>query len=218
MPLFLGKKNILQIHPPKCGGSSITKLLSKYGYGVFTSTNFNEMNHSTKTQHMTGPELEIICKKLNFKIDIRLMSVRNPYDRIQSKYIYNYRNVLSIRRLTLANFGNLIKMKSFENYVLDSLDQYEKNNHFEHNHFLPQYKFHTENVKIFKLEEKFFDIIKFLNSQFQEQIEIKHIPKEYGKPYLAKFIKIKWSKKLRKRVNEIYDKDFQLFDYEKIQE
>jgi hypothetical protein len=218
MPLFLGKKNILQIHPPKCGGSSITKLLSRYGYGIFTSTKFIEMCHSTNSTHLTGPEIEIICKKLNLKIDFSIMSIRNPYKRIQSKYVYNYSNVLSIRRLTLKNIGKLFKIKSFEDYVLDSLNQYEKNNHFDNNHFLPQYKFLTENAKIFRLEDKFFDLIEHLNVQLQTQLEIKDIPKEYGKPYLSKFINIKWSKKLRQKVNEIYDKDFKLFGYEKIHE
>ena len=146
------------------------------------------------------------------------MSIRNPYKRIQSKYVYNYSNVLSIRRLTLKNIGKLFKIKSFEDYVLDSLNQYEKNNHFDNNHFLPQYKFLTENAKIFRLEDKFFDLIEHLNVQLQTQLEIKDIPKEYGKPYLSKFINIKWSKKLRQKVNEIYDKDFKLFGYEKIHE
>ncbi len=74
MSFKLKEHNIIFIHPPKCGGSSITEVLKK-------TKNIGEEIPNTGA-HKTIKENQ----QLNFIADEYFITVRNPYDRYYSYY------------------------------------------------------------------------------------------------------------------------------------
>lgn len=80
MSFKLKNHNIIFIHPPKCGGSSIAEALkSCKGIGEKAKKPGTEL---TLSAHKKIKELN----KINFTADEYFVTVRNPYDRFYSYY------------------------------------------------------------------------------------------------------------------------------------
>jgi hypothetical protein len=216
MPYFKNNKiNILLIHIPKTGGSSIEKYFFKKYPNLIQKKNTKlwgllpdedqkkTINIRSSLQHLT---LRNIMKnnhyfKINFTNLQIITVVRNPYDRIISELFYN--NHVEIN----DSPGKVFKV------ILHHFKEYKKNNHHQDNHYRPQHLFLTDkdgkvnkNITILKTESLNEDMKKLGFHDFGLVYN-----KSYHKPsafYL--------NKKSIRLINAFYEKDFKLFGYEKI--
>jgi hypothetical protein len=214
MPYFKNDKiNILLIHIPKTGGTSIEEYLSnKYKIDLNEKSLYNKYyvpnlkGHSL--QHYTYDE--IYKNKEKFKIDYEnikiIATVRNPYDRIMSELF----------------FQKILKKdekSKDKNYVYHIIKNYlEGENHYD-NHRLPQYKYIIndngiiyENIIILRNENlnEEFRTLGFNDFNIHTQLN----------PFLNNNEKKNYLEYLNNDsihlINEYYKKDFELFNYNMI--
>jgi hypothetical protein len=210
MPYFHNDDvNILLIHIPKTGGTSIAKYLEKkydipynskslYGYLSEETKNEKNINIKTSMQHMT---YETIYKyKDYFNIDYKniriLAAVRNPYQRIISDLFFLRKIKHDSSKKEVFNI-----MKKYLNEDLD-------------NHNIPQYLFITDenkqlipNIKILKTETLQKDMMHLGFDDFNEK-RISNTNKVNYFDYLnIDSITL---------INNFFDYDFKLFNYDKI--
>lgn len=205
MPYFKKNNiNLLYIHIPKTGGSSIEKYFSKKYrikldqkalYGFLHDKHNRQINPSL--QHLTYNNIVEYHNELNINmnhLDI-LTVVRDPYDRCISDLFY---------------FKKIDKSASPEK-VFQAIQDFVKQN--PDNHATPQYKFVTDgkgelihNMKIMNTETLNDDMIRLGYTDFDFQRNVNPDALNY-KDYLnADSIQF---------INDYYDKDFTLFHYNK---
>jgi hypothetical protein len=201
--------NILLIHIPKTGGSTIEAYLSKKCKqtlkGGFTNNFFPEESGFRKIslQHQT---LGTIFKyrnllKVNFNDKLQIItSVRNPYNRIISDLFYQK---LIEKDSTPDSVFNVI-----QKYITEPPSKYD-------NHNIPQHKFITDDagnlvdvVKIFKTESLDDDMynygfLDFSNTRVENKGGVDQ--QTYANYLNDDSIKL---------VNNFYKRDFELFNYE----
>lgn len=219
--------NILFIHIPKTGGSSI----SEYFYFLDGGDNIMYKNApdnfwgihklAPKISHLRLNEYKKIISHESFEKIIKFSIVRNPINRLKSLLFYdnkiNINNVISIDKMLpiLYNDIQLIKNRGF------SID-FNNNN--------GDATFHTYNIM---RQSDFFDeksevkILKFenLNNDFTDFIEKNNLPK-FNLPNknisgsniindldFFKILTKYHSKKMILEVLEYYEIDFLRFDY-----
>lgn len=212
MPYFKnGKYNILYIHIPKTGGSSIEKFFSK-----LTHTPLNK--HSLFGPHKQIPEypyggaplqhlyLDGILrysklfkiKSDNLKI---IISVRNPYTRIISALFYR----------------DKININTHPKKVYKILKEFVAKKSGIQHHNIPQYRFYLvngliplKNVYIIKNEHLNEDMEKLGFKNF------KHM-KKYNTSHKKSIDYFKFlNKDSIKLINTVYKMDFEIFGYKKI--
>ena len=200
--------NILLVHIPKTGGTSITEYL-------FKKYNINKGPESLLTYHRTYDGIHfqhILYSKLKihndcFKIDFNNLTViacvRNPYNRIVSDlFHFDLINKLSTPSEVYAIIKN--------NYLLeDNIIKYD-------NHSVPQYTFIQDidgtilkNIKILYTEHLTHNMQLLGYEDFN--IKINTCRKENGKKYLDYL-----NTDSIKLINSHYAKDFEYFDYDMI--
>jgi len=203
MPFFRSL-NILFIHIPKTGGSSIeqylciksnTKLMN---LELFMSTS-KLWDHSS--QHATYQEL--YDKKDILNIDFNsiqiITAVRNPYERALSDLF----------------FFKLININMNKDEIYNSLDNYIQSVHSYDNHKLPQSNFIIDsngvipsNIVILKTETLNDDMFRIGYTDFNLNSNTTYRKSlDYYTLMNNSFIK---------RINEYYDMDFKLLGYFKI--
>lgn len=206
MPYF-EDLNILFIHIPKTGGSSVEKYFEKKINKklsknlLYSKTEkFNEM-HSY--QHMTFNE--ILKNKELLKININdetfiFTIVRNPYERIISELF----------------FRKMINKSSCPKYVEKKIINYLKSKETYDNHKIPQYSFIifengiiNNNIKIMKTENLNNNMKNLGFNDFEniEELKTHRNNLDYYSYLNNNSIKI---------INEYYLSDFIIFDYEQI--
>jgi hypothetical protein len=202
MPYFKNNKlNLLFIHIPKTGGTSLEKYLSKK-HNIPLNIKSLYSNHengykSVSLQHQTYHSL--LKKKTKFGIDfnnIQMISiVRNPYERIVSDLF----------------FYKLINYKTTQIEVFIILQKYINSNEYD-NHNIPQYSFLIDDnnkinkdITIFKTETLTDDLIKygFTDFNIHKNVNIN------GNINYFDFL----NEQSIKLINNFYKKDFKLFDY-----
>ena len=214
MPIFKNNDiNLLFIHIPKTGGTSVEKYLSnKYSIELYKSTlygflsdDFKKQNDITTTysfQHYTYNELYDMRELFNidFSNNIQIFAVvRNPYYRLLSDLF----------------FLGLLKPTTETHTVPKIIRQYITNN--RDNHAIPQFRYVVDkagyllpNIKIIKTESLNSDMVKMGYNDFNiHECKNRHgISDRYDDFLTPDVIKL---------IHFFYDEDFKYFDYEKIQ-
>lgn len=210
MPYFKNC-NILFIHIPKTGGTSVEEyLINKCNNGIFAedneilyskngNTNYkNIINFNHTLQHLTYLEIKKINNHLGINFNnVKIITiVRNPYDRIISDLFFY--------KLINENYTQSQIETEIKKYLL-STENYD-------NHKIPQYKFLIDkkgnidkNIIIFKTETLNEDIKKIgyydfnINSQktFKDKINYHTMINQNAQNIIFNY----------------YQKDFQYFDY-----
>ena len=208
MPYFKNNKiNLLFIHIPKTGGSSLEKYFSvKFNIPLnkksLMSTedirNFADKPEiNSSLQHLTYDT--IIKYKDFFKIDennIKILSVvRNPYNKIMSDLFY-------LKKINV----NSTKEEVYEKMQIYLQENYD-------NHITPQYKFITneneeliENLTIIHTETLNDDMCKLGYKDFNIKMNMNPNNVNYYKYLNDDSIKL---------INENYKKDFEILNYNK---
>lgn len=134
-------RNILFIHIPKAGGTSIEEWL-RQSYPL--SFHNSRVDHGLPCvpQHFHAELLAYLFEK-SF-LDYSFAVVRNPYWRLLSEY--NYR--MSHRRRREAIFPR----PGFRRWVAQTLRRYGKDKYIYGNHIRPQHEFVFPETEVFRLE------------------------------------------------------------------
>jgi len=203
--------NLLFIHIPKTGGTSVEKYLSsKYNielnnYSLYNdNTTFNNVKIFAPLTHILYKT--IIKYKDEFHINIDNLEiitiVRNPYNRIISGLFY----------------WGIINDKSSKNFVYENIKKYinSPNIKFD-NHNLPQYLFLEnedgiipDNIKILRTETLNADMKKNGYTDFTIKDNVNKYNMSFADYY--KYL----NEKSIKLINHYYRKDFEYFNYDKI--
>jgi hypothetical protein len=204
MPYFHnGNVNILLVHIPKTGGSSLETYFSqKYNIALNSDSLFSTPQNlavivTSNLQHLT---LDFIIKNANvFNInilDLTILSiVRNPYDRIMSDLF----------------FFNLINLNYSQSEVTEAIKNYLKNDYDGHQR--PQYLYLVDectnlysNVKILKTEQLNEDMKKLGYTDFDLKVN--------KNPHKLNYMDFLNNESIT-IINNYYAKDFELFNYTK---
>ena len=202
-------KELKFIHITKTGGTSIEKNGLKYGmkWGMY--------HKEYGWHHNLFPNVRLDLKQ---KYDW-FMVVRNPYERLISELYCRWGGPQPAGRiLELDNNSiNLFLKKKLLHVV---------NNHKICNgHYFEQHKYFDNDIKIniihFENLEKEFDL---LMKKYKLNVKLDNVYNESIKPKkitvndnsLTKFTVNDLSEELINLINDIYDKDFEMFGYKKI--
>ena len=203
MPYFHNKDvNLLFIHIPKTGGTSISDyFVKKYNIPLneLSFAGFNIANNiNVPTDHFTYKNI-YIDYLLNLDLsNLKILTVvRNPYERLISHLF----------------FFKLINLKStpyeVECYILEIFTNFKDNIHINTNHILPQYEFinnidNLDNLTIIKFEKLNESMHKLGYTDFNNNLNNNTLQVNYYDYLNNKSIIM---------INDFYYKDFELFEY-----
>lgn len=204
MPYFKNNDiNILFIHIPKTGGTSVERYFSsKFNIPLNNKSLFGEFYQfkvDSQLQHITFSDIVKYNKIFNINFDnIKIITVvRNPYERFVSDLFY----------------FSLITINSTKEEVLNILNKYLHSNKYD-NHNIPQHKFITNDE---------LEIIKPIHILKRENLtnEMKNLGYIDFAVYNNQNIhKVNYYDYLNNEsieiINKFYDLDFKLFNYDKI--
>lgn len=203
MPYFNNDQiNILFIHIPKTGGTSLEMFFSKkYNISLNNKSLFgiNKLFNTT-LQHLNYSTIIKNNKLLNINLNnlIIISIVRNPYDRLISD-LYYY---------------NLINDTLTTDQIYIILTNYFNSNNDYDGHKIQQYKFITindkiiDNIIILKTEKLNDNMHEIGYTDFNLKLNAnKNNKKNFYEIFNSNSIKL---------INNYYDKDFILFNYTKI--
>jgi hypothetical protein len=196
--------HILHVHIPKTGGLSITKLFEQNGFKVALIEYGEERAHEISLkrcayQHMHADMLQAILRLTKFRLIFSV--IRHPIERFKSAHQWN-------------TFHNPMDIEEWGPMVFD---QYQEDPFLLDNHIRPQSEFILPQTKIFKYEDGLGDrLIDQIESL--AEISITHrtferrndISTNAGRRSGETDI----SPSLRRRVEDFYARDFEMFGYE----
>lgn len=201
-------RNILFVHIPKTGGSTIEKWLENYAEikllngSPYLGPNPYGMPEELPCtpQHLMLPELDRYFARDYF--DYIFALTRNPYARIASEYKF---------KLMVHEALNTPSDQTFGEWVATLGEQMAANPWCRDNHLRPQYEFVDERVDMFRFEDL---------STIRDEISLKaKLPPPDGElPHIfdgsAFADQIHWTLTEVDIIRELYARDFAQFNYD----
>lgn len=192
---YIKEHNLIFIHIPKTGGTSIEKK-----FGMYHQWDYDKLIHRrqevindvlTAPQHWT-PNL-IIDKlgKAVYDKCIKFTVVRNPYHRVLSEYFYKTRN------------SNLNK---FNDWFFDYYSC------IDNDHKLPQHYFVDDSIDFIARTETLQSDFDLFVKKYNLNIDSK-LPHVNKSLYNTRNTIYSLNQNAISKINEIYKKDFELFNY-----
>lgn len=193
------KRKVIFVHIPKTGGTSIEMRLGMRGL-----SNGYEVVNCIAKQHYRWRNYVKELGNDKFKEYYKFAVCRNPYTRFLSEYYWceipgmGHRHGQSFVEF-LGKVEKIVKEKQFK------LTKY-------HDHFIPQWRFVFDNNGVPKLDkvlrfESFEEVDNFLKDKFGA-VGNEHQKKSGNKKYVL-------TSQDKERIYAMYQKDFELFGYEK---
>jgi hypothetical protein len=200
-------KELKFIHITKCAGSSIEACGKEQGilWGIYHTEYYTNYKSNWHTIFSS------INKNIKDKYDW-FMVVRNPYSRILSEYYCKWGGIGNYN----CNCNSNCKYKNvreFNNYLINKINN--RLSASNGNHYMEQYKYldPTVNIHIIKFEN--------LNEEFTNLMNLYNIKnitlKKENSGENKQFTISDFSDELINLINTVYDKDFEIFQYTKIQ-
>jgi len=148
MPFIrFAQRNILFIHIPRTGGTTVEHWLSQLGaLGLHSYSLPNVMR--VTPQHLRVNDVEELIGDNYFEYTFAI--VRNPFDRIASEFRLR-------RKLALEGVFNA--SPRFSSWLENQLDAARKNPFHLDNHFRPQWEFVSSAVDVYKYEDGLREIL-----------------------------------------------------------
>ena len=214
MPYFFKENdlNLLLIHIPKTGGTSIETYFSKkYNIPLNTkcyySNKDSEFFNNISLQHHTFKSIKL--NRLIFNIDFNNLNiiaiVRNPYERLLSELFWRRK----INKKPIYSTKEEVNLS-----IKDIFNKYKQNNDIYDNHIRPQYEFILDiddkicsEIKIFKTETLTKDMIEDGWTDFDLKLNASKVSHNIEDLLNDESIEL---------INDFYLKDFEIFNYEMI--
>lgn len=208
MPVFRKDgRNILFIHVPKTGGSTIEEVFRSSGYQVMyldgkmgpTAPNYFR---KCAPQHMNAEMLEHTFRLDRF--DLAFLVARNPLARFKSRYVWSHRKQTSI------------KPEISEEWVEKQFREFSTNRFVGGNHVRPQVDFLTPGCDVYNFEMGMQEILDDLDMRFNFGLE-KEIPRVREGSNVSQMSSkdVIVSPRVERRVKEFYADDYIRFGYER---
>lgn len=203
MPVFrINGKNILFIHVPKTGGTTVETILESQcemslhsrGGRLLKPSKGSFLTRSLPLQHFHAEILESMFAAGFF--DYAFMVVRDPLERLKSEY----RHSLALRHPdTLLNFGHWVQLMLRLSKLAPNL---------RNNHFRPQSQFRCFNAEVFKLEDGLGDLFRALSSRLGI-VQPETLPHERR----SNDVTLNVTPKIKSLVRSAFDADYRTFSY-----
>ena len=203
MPVYrINNKNVLFIHVPKTGGTTVESFLEMHGktslhnQGVklLKPLSNSVLTRSLPLQHFHAELLEAMFAPDFF--DYTFMIVRDPLERLKSEYRHS------------RALGRLDTRLNFEYWVRLMLGLTTCAPNLRNNHFRPQSQFKCFNAEVFKLEDGMEYILASVCTHLG-------IPTPEKIPHERKMANITFevTSAAKARVRAVYDSDYRAFAY-----
>ncbi|GAB3273735.1 sulfotransferase family protein [Arthrobacter pigmenti] len=208
MPVFRKDgRNILFIHVPKTGGSTIEEVFNSSGYQVMyldgkmgpTSPNYFR---KCAPQHMNAEMLEHAFRLDKF--DLTFLVARDPLARFKSRYVWSHRKQASINP------------EISEEWVEKQFREFSTNKFVGGNHVRPQVDFLTPGCDVYNFETGLQNIVDDLDKRFDFSLN-REIPRvrEGGAVSHMSSKDVVVSPGLERRIKEFYAEDYIRFGYDR---
>jgi hypothetical protein len=209
MPVFVnGDRNLLFVHVPKAGGTSMERMLRASGWKMkfHASRNSEPRTFALRRcspQHYHGALLSEVFDLSAF--ELRFAIVRDPIARFRSEYLHQ------VRRLPE---GIRTDAGSVEAWAEQAFAAYAANPYVYDNHPRPQSEFLIEGLVVHRLEDGLeaatVDVERRLGHPIERDVPRgQHSVERAGVPSDA----VEVSPKLEARLREFYAADFAAFGY-----
>ena len=204
MPAYrINNKNVLFIHVPKTGGTTVESFLSSHASMSLHSGRAkllkpcrgSALTRSLPLQHFHAALLEVMFAPDFF--DYAFMIVRDPLERLKSEY----RHSRALGRLdTRLTFGTWVQLM----LGLAALSPNLRNNHYR-----PQTQFRCFNAEVFKFEDGMEHILAALSTRLG-------LPPPGNIPHERNLAGITFDvpPRIKARVRAAFDADYMMFAYE----
>ena len=194
MPIYKNdnNENILFIHIPKTGGTSIEKALSYYPEAFF---NKYKGDFFVTPQHFSSKDYQHLS--ISVLVDTSFCLVRHPLDRLKSEYKYRVNKSRALYRF--------FDFSSFVFY----LNRVGVSNHCFDNHIRPQVEFLLENTKFYKFEDGIEIALSMISKDFLFSKSINETHEKKSRPII-----IKNYFQIDNIVIALYSDDFDKFNYD----
>ena len=206
MPVFTkGKKNLLFIHVPKTGGTSMEMLFQLSGW----RTGYLDLNLKGKSfnhlricapQHMHAEMLkqQLVLHKFNGVF----MTVRHPYDRYRSEYAYKYKVNCDPSAVAVETWTRtVLKAYSKDQFIFD-------------NHIRPQHEFYLPGTAVYKLENGFNKMIPDLAKKYKIEFadkELRKMSRQEESGFSSSDVEL--NDTVKSMLIILYQQDFEQFGY-----
>lgn len=188
---------ILFVHIPKTGGSSVEAWLGENGRVSFLAHN-PRRPFGCSPQHFTWRDIQFLTANKQWRYAFSI--IRCPYARMESEFAFRFPKG-NVDGLQAQNFGT---------WMENAMSSYDKNPYALDNHLRPQVDFLAPKVKVFRFEDGLDKIMAEVSADTGIALPTQnfHVNKRLSKPSFD------WSTPLLMQFNAFYKHDFEALGYD----